>query len=350
MRAPGRLVVVAALLLPALPACDWNPFPKPRVKKLVNPNLRGAGSMRAMEVAGAYYEVGIKSEIELHELEAHFMGAPVAPASEGADAVSGRLAHITNVAERLEVKDTKYRLLQTHRAWECLARVYAGEADAEAKLAAAAVEAADHTHPSPVASMLHAQLHVTRLLDTLQMKPESGLVLDAAQQALLAKFNAAVEGQLQAEMWKRLQFVRLQPWAHAVDRLFAGDPANAEAALAKAQHEHATRDQVAYLGALNHHAGGAFEDAVAAYNTMLEGMNATPAPTPKSGKRPQADRRWPIAFYNRAMARLALSEPDRAGAAQDLREAAARWSKSSRPHHRALAEAAYAKAQELESK
>ncbi|MHC5021168.1 MAG: hypothetical protein ACYTGX_13865 [Planctomycetota bacterium] len=293
-----------------------------------------------MQIAGAYYEVGIKSEIELHELAAHYLGAPLEAEREAAGTVAGRLAHITDVVERLAVKDGRYRVIQAHQAWGFLARVYAGDAEAEAQLAASADAAGDHEHPSPVAPLLHAQLHVTRLFDTLQMRPEAGLVLDAPQQALLVKFRAAIEGQLEDDLWKRLQFLKLRPWARAVDRVFAGDPAGAQAALQTAAGEYATRDQAAYLGALHHHARGAFDEAVAAYDVMLERMEAKPAQEGKPGTRAQADRRWPIAFYNRAMARLALPEPDRAAAAKDLRAAAERWAKSSRAHHQALAEKA----------
>jgi hypothetical protein len=350
MTSLGRTMVAAAagLLLTALPACDRNPFAKPTVRKLVNP-AAGADRMRAMEIAGAYYEVGIKCETELHELEAHYMGAPLPPEEGGAGVVDGRLARVTDIVERLGVKDGKYRLIQAHQAWGFLARVYAGDAEAEAQLAASAEAAADRAPPSAVAPLLHAQLHATRLFDTLQMRPEAGLVLDAPQQALLAKFSAAVDGQLEDHLWTRLLFIKLRPWALAVDRLFAGDPAGAAAPLRQARDEYATRDQVAYLGALHHHAAGAFAEAVAAYDAMLESMEAKPAEEGKPRSRAQADRRWPIAFYNRAMARLALPEPDRAAAAQDLRAAAERWAKSSRAHHQALAEKAAAKAQALES-
>jgi hypothetical protein len=311
-------------------------------------------------VAGAYYEMSIKTINEMQELEDLYHGVPLPAAdalpplpNESADPLQRRLDKVGRVAKQLTEKDARYAAVRIHDAWVGLAWFYAGRPGGPEAAERAVAQVRETESLDPFPALLLGRLRVAALLRDLTLPPaeeRDGRVVAPAWH-LAPPARALADAAVQAfrlgmdpPIWEKLQHSReYLHLAEGVIALAEGRLADAVAVLSQAEVEPILRAEKAQLRGIAAYHAGDFAGAVEAFGVIIGRKREA-----RFGQPSTEDRAWPLAREHRAAARVALArqrqlergqDPDDhlGHAIEDLEQAAQRWVAAHRPAEAARA-------------
>lgn len=271
-------------------------------------------------IAGAYYEMSIKTINEMQELEDLYHGVPIPTDNalpplpgEPTDPVERRIAKVERVSKALVNKDEKYQSVRIHQAWLGLAWFYAGRDNGTPAMESAHAFVESGKTEDPFPPLLLGRARLAEFLRDLRLPSHTlhgavvspgALALTPVQQRLCESAVTTLAVGSGKLVWTKLQHSKeYVEFAQGATALCRGRYAESATILAGLKAEPILKAETAALRGIALYADGQFEAAAESFGKIIARKREQ-----RFGQKTTHDRGWPIAYFNRAVALAALGE------------------------------------------